>query len=262
MPPVHLDIDSTSGIARLRFQRPEVLNAIDVATARALRDQVQMLASDTRVRCVLLSGEGRAFVAGGDLAPFAQDFDRAPAIIDDLLDALHPAIDGLRALDAPVVAAVHGAVAGAGLSLMAGCDLVLAAEDTRFVMAFDRVGLSPDCGGTYHLPRQIGPRRTAELYLLGSTLTAEQALAMGLVNRVLPGAELATASQQWAAQIAAGPTRAYGHFKRLVQQTYGNTLMQQLEAERTAVKAATQTQDFRTGVQAFMAKQPARFSGQ
>jgi len=258
---VQLEVDAPNGIAHLRFNRPNVLNAIDVAMARALRDQVQVLAADPRVRCVVLSGQGKAFLAGGDLAPLAQDFDHAPQVVDELLDAMHPAIEQLRAMDAPVIGAVHGAVAGAGLSLMAGCDLVLVAEGTRFLMAFDRVGLSPDCGGTYYLPRLIGQRQTAELYLLGATLTAEQALALGLVNRVVPAAELASQTHQWATQVASGPTRASGEFKRLIQRSLNSTLTEQLAAERAAVKAGTLTQDFRVGTEAFMARQAPQFNG-
>ena len=258
---VQLEVDAPSGIAQLRFNRPNVLNAIDVAMARALRDQVQVLAADPRVRCVVLSGQGKAFLAGGDLAPLAQDFDHAPQVVDELLDAMHPAIEQLRAMDAPVIGAVHGAVAGAGLSLMAGCDLVLAAEGTRFLMDFDRVGLSPDCGGTYYLPRRIGPARATELFLLGSTLTAEQALAIGLVNCVVPADDLMPQAQQWAERIASGPTRAYGAFKRLIQRSLDSTLEEQLEAERAAVKACTLTQDFRAGVEAFLARQAPRFNG-
>ncbi|HSV71974.1 MAG TPA: enoyl-CoA hydratase-related protein [Methylibium sp.] len=258
---VQLEVDARSGIAQLRFNRPHVLNAIDVPMARALRDQVNVLAADPRVRCVVLSGQGKAFLAGGDLAPLVEDFGHAPQVVDDLLDAMYPAIEGLRSINAPVIAAVHGAVAGAGLSLMAGCDLVLAAEGTRFLMAFDRVGLPPDCGGTYYLPRLIGPRHMAELYLLGSTLTAEQAQALGLVNRVVPATELVARSQQWAEQIASGPTRACGEFKRLVGRSLSSTLPEQLEAERAAVQAAMLTEDFRAGAGAFMAHQWPRFAG-
>lgn len=258
---VQLSIDAASGVARLTFNRPDVLNAIDVPTARALRDQALVLAQDERIRCVVLAGHGRAFVAGGDLSRFAQDFDRAEVVVDELLDALHPAIETLHALDAPVLAAVQGAVAGAGLSLMAACDLVIAAEGTRFMMAYDRVGAPPDCGATYELPRLIGPRRAAQFYLLGETLDAEQAMAMGLVNRVVPADQLDAQAQLWAVKVASGPTRAYGSYKRLVQQSHTATLSEQLEAERIAFKAATRTDDFRLGVRAFLAKQLPRFSG-
>lgn len=258
---VQLTIDAGSGIARLTFNRPNVLNAIDVPLARALNEQVRLIAEDRRVHCVVLAGNGRAFVAGGDLSRFAEDFDRAADVVDELLDALHPAIETLHAIAAPVLAVVHGAVAGAGMSLMAACDLVIAAEGTRFVTAYDRVGASPDCGGTYELPRLIGPRRAAQFYLLGETLDAEQALSIGLVNRVVPADQLDAQAQLWADKAASGPTQAYGHYKRLVRQSHTATLSEQLEAERIAFKAATTTDDFRAGVRAFVAEQTPRFTG-
>ncbi|MEZ0603110.1 enoyl-CoA hydratase/isomerase family protein [Paraburkholderia sp. IW21] len=259
---VQLNFDATTGIARLAFDRPEVLNALDVPLARALNERVQGLAQQAGVRCVVLSGNGRAFMAGGDLARFADDFDHADVVVDELLDALHPAILTLRQLDAPVLASVHGAVAGAGLSLMAGCDLVLAAQGTRFVMAYDRVGASPDCGGTYDLPRLLGGRRAAQFYLFGETLSSEEALAIGLVNQVVAADALAAMTHEWATRIAAGPTRAYGNYRRLVQQTWASSLTDQLERERASFKAATRTRDFRAGVQGFLRKHSVSFNGQ
>jgi 2-(1,2-epoxy-1,2-dihydrophenyl)acetyl-CoA isomerase len=258
---VQLRLEDEGRIARLSLNRPEVLNAIDVPLARALNEQVQALARHDGLRCVVLEGAGRAFAAGGDLGRFAEDFDRTGTVVDELLDALHPAILALQALDLPVLAAVQGAVAGAGLSLMAGCDLVVAAEGTRFVTAYDRVGASPDCGGTWWLPRLLGPRRAAQFYLLGETLDATQALSLGLVNRVVPAAELGAQSDAWARLLAAGPTRAFGHFRRLIRQAGQATLAEQMEAERAAFGAATRTQDFREGVSAFLSKRPPRFAG-
>jgi len=258
---VQLDIDQGTGIAHLKFNRPEVLNAIDVPLAKALLAQVEVLAADDCVRCIVLSATGRAFVAGGDLARFAEDFDHAAGVVDELLDALHPAIRILRKIDAPVLAVVHGAVAGAGLSLMAGCDLVIAAAGTRFVMAYDRVGASPDCGGTYDLPRLLGPRRAARFYMLSEPLSAEDALSMGLVNELVPPDQLDDLAQAWASRLANGPTRAYGRYKQLVQQSFHSSLDEQLEAERAAFKAATETNDFRVGVKAFLSKQAPVFTG-
>ena len=256
-----LSVDADSGIARITVNRPDVLNAIDVPTARAIRDAVLPLAGDARVRCVVLSGAGRAFVAGGDLARFAEDFTQAAGVVDELLDALHPAIKTLQALDAPVLASVHGAVAGAGLSLMAGCDLAIAAEGTRFLLAYDRVGASPDCGGSWFLPRLLGTRRAAQFVFLSETLDAAAALQAGLVNRVVAAGELAAVTDETARRIAAGPTRAYGQYKRLAARSFAATLGEQLEAERAAFKASTLTEDFREGVSAFLGKRASRFTG-
>ena len=253
--------DPETGVASLTINRPEVMNALDVPTARAIAAAVALLRDDSSVRCIVLRGAGRAFVAGGDLARFAEDFDAAADVADELLDALHPAILTLRAHDAPVLASVHGAVAGAGLSLMAGCDLVIAAEGTRFLLAYDRVGAAPDCGGSYFLPRMLGPRRAAELMFLGEAWDAAAALAAGLVNRVVPAADLSSETDKLALRVASGPTRAFGMYKALAAQSQRNSLDEHLELERAAFKAATRSGDFREGVGAFLAKRPARFRG-
>ncbi len=156
---------------------------------------------------------------------------------------------------------MHGAVAGAGLSLMAGCDLAIAAEGTRFLMAYDRVAAAPDCGGTWYLPRRLGYARANEMMLLGSDWDAQQALDVGLVNRVVPAARLAEETAAMAAALGGGPTKAFGHWKRLTRSAFSNTLSTQLEAERVAFKAATRSDDFREGVSAFLGKRPARFRG-
>ena len=254
--------DPATGIATLIINRPEVLNALDVPTARAIAAALAPLRDDASVRCIVLRGAGRAFVAGGDLARFAEDFDAAADVADELLDALHAAIGILHGHDAPVLASVHGAVAGAGLSLMAGCDLVIAAEGTRFLLAYDRVGAAPDSGGTYFLPRVLGPRRAAGFMFLGESWDAAAALAAGLINRVVPAAQLAAETEQLAAKLASGPTRAFGQYKALAAQSHRNTLGEHLELERAAFKAATKTRDFREGVSAFLAKRPAQFRGE
>ena len=256
-----LSLDTATGIATITLNRPDVLNALNVALAEALRDAVVPLAGDRRVRAVLLQGRGRAFMAGGDLSGFAADFDTADTVIDALLDALHPVVETLRSIDAPVIAAVQGAVAGAGLSLMAACDLVVAASGTRFLLAYDRIGAAPDCGGTYFLPRLLGSRRAAALMFLSEQLDADAALAAGLVTKVVAADQLAAESTVLAAKIASGPTEAFGNYKRLAQSTFGNTLHDQLEAERASFKSATKTHDFREGVSAFLAKRPASFKG-
>lgn len=258
---VESQLDTGTGIVTLTMNRPDVLNAIDVPLAHAMNTAVLALRGDARVRCVLLRGAGRAFVAGGDLSRFAEDFDKAADVADELLDALHPVAETLRAIDAPVIAAVHGAVAGAGLSLMCSCDLVVAAQGTRFLMAYDKVGAAPDFGGTYFLPRVLGMRRAAQLLFLSETLDADAALQAGLVNRVVPADQLESVAGEIASKIASGPTRAFGQYKRLADRSFESELHDQLEAERAAFKAATKTEDFREGVSAFLAKRPAVFRG-
>lgn len=256
-----LDRDLATGVVTLTVNRPEVLNAIDVPTAQAISAAVLTLQGDTTVRCIVLRGAGRAFVAGGDLARFAEDFEQAGTVVNELLDALHPAIEILTTHDAPVLASVHGAVAGAGLSLMLACDLVVAAEGTRFLSAYDRIGASPDCGATWLLPRVLGPRKAMELYLLGETWSSEQAERYGLINRVVAADQLQTETEKLARRLASGPTRAYAAYKRLARESANATLPEHLEQERAAFIAATKTADFRIGVTAFLNKQPATFQG-
>lgn len=243
-----------AGIATITLNRPEVLNALDVPTARALHDAVMAATGDEATRCIVLRGAGRAFMAGGDLAAFARDFDTCADVIDDLLDALNPAIIALATHPAPVLASVHGAVAGAGLSLVAGCDLVIAADDSRFLIAYDRIGAPPDCGGSWYLPRRVGYARAAELMLLGASWDAASAERHGLVNQVVPAATLATATDALARRLAAGPTHAYGQYKQLAAQAFSRPLAEHLEAERAAFRQATASADFRTGVTAFLAR--------
>ena len=256
--PVISAFDPVTGIGRLTFNRPEVLNAIDVPAALALRDGVQRLVAEPGLRCIVLAGAGRAFVAGGDIAAFAAEPAR---VVDELLEALHPAILALRATPAPVLAVVQGAAAGAGLSLVLGADLVVAGDRARFVIAYDRVGASPDCGGSWFLPRKVGCARAFEMMLLGQVLDAEAARAVGIVSLVVPAAELERRADELAHRVAAGPTAAYGRFKRLVDDALAAPLAQHLRAERDAFLASTATADFREGVAAFVAKREPVFKG-
>lgn len=250
--------DPTTGIARVTFNRPNVLNAIDVATAEAFRDVVLRLSGREDMRCIVLAGSGRAFVAGGDVAAFATD---SAARVTAILAALHPAIIALRESDAPVLAAVQGAAAGAGLSLVLGADLVLAADDARFVIAYDRLGVSPDAGGTWYLARKVTRARAFAMMLLGESLDAEAALAAGIVNEVVPLAELETRTEALARRIASGPSRAYARFKHLHDEAGASRLADHLEAEKRAFLAGTETADFREGVAAFIEKRAPKFIG-
>jgi 2-(1,2-epoxy-1,2-dihydrophenyl)acetyl-CoA isomerase len=261
MPLAALNIEAATGIATVTINRPEVLNAIDVATAHAIRDAVAPVAGVPGLRCVVLKGAGRAFVAGGDLRRFAEDFEAAASVVDELLDALHPVITLLNSLQVPVLASVHGAVAGAGLSIMAACDLILAADDVRFLLAYDRIGAAPDCGGTFFLGRRIGYGRAMQLMLMSETWDAATALQTGLINRVVPAASLSDETNALASQLASGPTKAFAAYKKLARDGQQNTLAEHLEQERAAFKAATRTADFREGVSAFLAKRVPHFRG-
>jgi 2-(1,2-epoxy-1,2-dihydrophenyl)acetyl-CoA isomerase len=252
------EFDPTTGIGRLTLNRPEVLNAIDIPTAQAFRDAVLRLHGREDLRCIVLSGRGRAFAAGGDVASFATD---SAAKVEAILGALHPAVAALRDSAAPVLAVVQGAAAGAGLSLVLGADVVLAADDARFVIAYDRIGVSPDAGGTWYLARKVPRARAFGMMFLGEALDAEAAREVGIVNEVVPQAELEALADALARRIASGPSRAYAHFKRLYDEAATASLSDQLEAEKRAFLAGTRTSDFREGVAAFIEKRQPRFTG-
>lgn len=245
-------------IARLQLNRPAALNALDVPTAQAFHAACRRIAGDSAVRAVGLSGAGRAFCAGGDVASMNAD---PVAIGRQLIDAMHGALLLLAQLDAPVVASVQGAAAGAGLGLVLGCDLAIAAEGARFTVAYPAIGASADCSTTWGLPRVVGVRRAMELALLSDTLDAQQALQLGLVNQVVPAAELADRSDALLRRLAAGPTRALGQLKRLVRSSLDHDLQQHLDAEAQGFLACAATQDFREGTAAFLQKRRAEFGG-
>ncbi len=254
-----LQAERHGAIATLRFHRPDALNAIDVPTAQALLAAVQGIArAGSGVRCVVLCGAGRAFAAGGDLATLRADPAQGAR---DLLGPLNEAVTLLSQIDAPVIAQVHGVAAGAGLSLMLQADFVLAAEGTRFNLAYINLGTSCDVGASWALPRWVGLRRALEIALLGDTLDAAAAERAGLVNRVLPAADLAPAVQQLATRLASGPTVAYGHMRRLMRNAFDHDLSAALRAETDAFMACTRTADLPEGIEAFHAKRPAVFQG-
>ncbi len=257
--PVRLVRDGA--IARVRFDRPDALNTLDEASAVAFRDAAWTIAAATDVRCVVVEGEGRAFMAGGDIGAMSADPARAAEIASAIITPLHQGLLALRDQDAPVIGALQGAVAGAGLSMAMGFDLAVAADTARFVFAYTGIGTSPDGGGSFFLPRLVGLRRAMEIALLGKPIDAAQALDLGLVNRVVPAADLSAEVDALAARLAAGPTAAFGKVRRLYEQSFGATLVEQLEAERAAFMASARTDDFIEGCTAFREKREPRFHG-
>ncbi|WP_317928481.1 enoyl-CoA hydratase/isomerase family protein [Halioxenophilus sp. WMMB6] len=255
-----VSIDEQSRIATVWLNRPEALNTLDVATANAVNLAVMPLADRDDLHCIVLRGVGRAFMAGGDLTAFAKDFDTTDQVINQLLDALIPVIEFLYSSPVPVIACVHGAVAGAGLSLLGACDLVVAAEGTNFLLAYDKIGAPPDCGGTFFLPRLLGERRAASLMLLGESWSAQQALEYGLINKVVAAESFDSECDKVVERVANGPTLAYSAYKRLVHKDQ-SVLKGQLEAEREEFCRATKSGDFRRGVLAFLNKERAQYQG-
>lgn len=257
--PVRLEV--RDGIAHLTLDRPDVANSIDRSLARAFEAAAATLTRTPGVRAVLLSGAGDRFCGGGDVTSFAGLDDELGAELGAILAHLHPGIEALVALDAPVIAAVQGSAAGAGLALVAGADLVVAGASTRFVLAYSALGLTPDAGASWYLPRLIGLRRAAELLLTNRMLDADEALAWGLVNRVVPDADVAAEALALATAIADGPTRAYGSGLRMLRSAFDAPLGEHLAREAAEIVAAGGTADGVEGVAAFVEKRPPGFRG-
>lgn len=247
------------GIARVRLNRPERLNALDHDLAAELTNTFETLERDPTVRVVTLMGSGRAFMAGGDISVFKAAGDDAPHVIGELIGLFHRAIRAIRRLNAPVIAGVHGAAAGGGLGLALACDFVIASEDASFVPAYTKLGTNPDGGTTWTVTRLLGPRRALEWLLLGEPKDARAAESAGLVNRVVPGDMLAAEVDALARRIAAGPATAHANLKRLVDQAPYTPLDLQLDGERDGFVRAANTQDFREGVLAFLERRLPQF---
>ncbi len=258
-------LDRDGALATLTLNRPDALNTLDLAMMDALVAHATALAGDPDVRCVVVRGAGKHFMAGGDLRTFAEKLD-APAAerqawFTAMVQGLHAAIEHLRRMPAPVIASVHGAVAGFGLSLVGACDLAVAADDAYFASAYRNIALTPDGGGTYTLPRLVGAKKAMELLALGERFDAQEALRLGIVNRVVPRESLAAATQAWVDSILAGPHAALTGMKRLLQRSSTSTLSEQLQAEALSFGQCTATADFVEGIEAFLAKRPPRFGG-
>jgi 2-(1,2-epoxy-1,2-dihydrophenyl)acetyl-CoA isomerase len=249
------------GLATLTLARPDAGNAIDLALAQDLNTVTTAWSLDRRVRAVLLLGEGPNFCVGGDLKEFAARDEDRPLHLSDITTYLHAAMSRLMRLDAPVVAAVQGSAAGAGMSLAAAADLVLAGASSRFVMAYTAIGLTPDGSGTWSLPRLVGLRRALDLALTNRRLTAAEAVAEGLATRVVPDEDLATEALALARSLATGPTGALGAAKRLLRESLGRDLEAQLALETASLTAAAGSADSREGIAAFLEKRSATFHG-
>lgn len=257
--PVTLRVDEA--VAWLTLNRPAVLNVLDNDMASALRDHLALIERDPSIRAVVLAGAGRAFMAGGDIALFHRQPDQAAETAETLIGLFHEVIQTLHRMEKPVIASLHGAVAGGGMSLALACDLALAADDMRMTMAYTAIGTTPDGGGTFSLPRLVGARQALAITLLNEPITAEAAAGLGLVHRVVPRAALAAETERLAKQLAKGPTAAFGRSKRLIRDSFTATLDQQLEAERRNFVASAGTRDFREGIAAFFERRPAKFEG-
>lgn len=250
-------------VAVITLNRPDALNALTTEMAHEFRSAIGE-ARERGARAILLTGAGRAFCAGGDLKEMrrvAEREGRVEAFFDEPLGLLNECILLLQQVPLPVIAAVNGPASGGGCNLALACDIVIAAESARFNQAFIKVGLSPDCGGTYVLPRLVGLKKAAELMMTGEQVDAESAAEMGMINRVVADGELMDTALGLASRLANAPTSAIAKIKRLLAESATNNLGAQLEAERQAQIESGQTQDFLEGVAAFIEKRPPRFAG-
>ena len=248
-------------VATLTIRESNKANAMDLDTNIDLMHAAMRCDEDPNVRAVIIRGGEQDFSYGGDVANFAAQGDHLPTYLKEMTTYLHAAISRLKRADAPVLAAVNGLAAGAAVSIISSCDLVVAGESARFVMGYTGIGLSSDGSSTYFLPRTIGVKRALEMVLTNRMLTAAEAHDWGLVTRVVPVDSVQEETFILAARLAAGPTTAFGHAKRLIYNGWSETLETQMELETRAIADSGRTADAREGMRAFLEKRPPNFQG-
>lgn len=260
MDPVLISLDA--GVLRLTLNRPDKLNAFNIEMHQGLAIAMARAETDPGVRCLLITGAGRGFCAGADLTGRDLKADKNVDLGETLDRHYNPLIRRMRALEKPIVCAVNGVAAGAGANFALACDLVIAARSASFIQAFVKIGLVPDCGGSYFLPRLAGVQRAMALALTGDKLSAEDAERWGLIWKCVDDAELEKEAGKVAAALAAGPTRSLGLIKKAMYASAGNTLAAQLDMERDLQREIGKGTDYREGVAAFLEKRKPNFTGQ
>ena len=249
-------------VATVTFNTPKSANALGPLGAREFRTVAEAADDDANVRAVVLTGAGKMFCAGGDLGSFAEAGTGARRLIMEMAGDLHLGLSRLARTSAPVIGAINGTAAGAGLSLVMACDLAVAAESAVFTMAYTRAGLSPDGSSTFYMPRKIGDRRARELMLTNRVLRSAEALDWGVVNEVVPDEEVLARAHALARQLAQGPTAAFGAVKTLMNGTFGQTLESQMELEARAIGDLVLGTDGQEGINAFLEKRKPVFKGE
>ena len=260
-------VDIEDKVCWISFNRPNSMNAINLELLNALNHIITAVGDQDGIRCVAIQGAGDNFMAGGDIKKFKAMLDTEPDItarryeFERTLHNVHEVIFKMRKLHQPIIAIVKGAVAGAGVSLMSACDLVAASEKSFFTLAYCHLGVSPDGGSTYHLPRMVGMKRAFEIALLGDRFDAATAEKWGLINWVFSDEDLDTEANKLILRLATGPSQAHGHAKALLNESLNNTINTQLDDEITRFINCTETSDFTEGVTAFIEKREAKFKG-
>ncbi len=249
------------GVGLIRLNRPEDGNAITLEMANEMLDAALRCDEDPEVRAVVLTGSGKMFCAGGDLRAFAAQGEKLPLYLKKVTQAFHAVISRFNWMDAPVIGAINGVAAGGGFSLALTTDIAIAAESAKFTMAYTKVGLAPDGSSSYFLARLVGLRRAKEMALLNPVLSAGQALEWGLINQVVADDQVLPAALEIAAQLAKGPTLAFGAAKRLILSGATESLESQMEKESRAIAAMAGKADGREGVAAFLDKRKPKFTG-
>jgi 2-(1,2-epoxy-1,2-dihydrophenyl)acetyl-CoA isomerase len=253
--------ETADGIGWIRMNRPDKLNALTSRMSEEMLDALGQAAKDDAIRCVVITGEGRGFCAGQDLKEFQDRGLEQLDVGEHLRSSYNRLITAIVELPKPVVAGVNGVAAGAGLSLACACDLRIASDAARFLQAFVKIGLVPDSGGNWLLPRVVGHAKAVELSITGEQIDAAEALRIGLVSTVVPADQFPKELETLAQALAAGPTRAIGTTKELLAQGLTASLPETLEREAVAQADLARSDDFLEGVQAFLEKRPPRFTG-
>jgi 2-(1,2-epoxy-1,2-dihydrophenyl)acetyl-CoA isomerase len=247
------------GILHIKFNRPDVLNSFNREMALEFQQALDRAQGNSEVRCVVISGEGRAFCAGQDLAEAIDD--SGPGVVKIVEEHYNPILKKIRDLQKPILAIVNGVAAGAGANIALACDVVIASSEASFIQAFSKIGLIPDSGGTYTLPRLIGFQRASALMMLGDKVKADEALQMGMLYKVFPSDALFAEGEKIAQTLANLPTKALAFTKALLNESAINSLEAQLKAEGLYQAKASQTEDYKEGVNAFLEKRKPNFKG-
>lgn len=251
--------EKNNGIGRITLNRPDMLNSFNKDMALAVQNALDDCAEDSEIRCIVITGAGRAFSAGQDLQEATDP--NGPELKSIVKDHYNPIILKLRGIEKPVVAAVNGVAAGAGANIALACDIVIATESASFIQAFSKIGLIPDSGGTYTLPRLIGLQRASALMMLGDKVSAHDAQHMGMIYRAVADDQFNEVVEQTAGKLAKMPTRGLGMTKRALNLSLANDLSQQLDIEEDLQKKAGSTADYNEGVSAFLEKRKPNFTG-